>query len=99
LAGCTTVPLIPPSATTTGAQADASLDALYNVAATAYEQQLPTMSSSVKATVKPLLVKAYPLVVAADKAEALGDATTLAAQISAATALIVQAKTALGISQ
>lgn len=94
LAGCASPSLIPASLTLPVAQADTSLDAIYNVTATAY---LQSTNTSAKAIAKPYLVKAYPFVVAADKAEALGDATTVAAQAADAMALIVEAKTALGV--
>lgn len=99
LAGCATNPIVPPAASVTVAEAGTTLDASYNVAAQAYLSELPTMSASLKATVKPLLVQAYAYVVAADQAEALGNATTVAAQAADAMALIAQAKTALGNSQ
>lgn len=94
LSACGT--LIPASATVAVAQGDTTLDATYNVAAQAYIAALPTMPANIKATVQPLLVKAYPYVVAADKAEALGDAAGVAAQTGAAMTLISQARVALG---
>jgi hypothetical protein len=95
LAACQTPSLIPPNATIPIAQGDASVDLAYNVVAQAYLAALPTMPASTKAIAKPLLVKAYAAVQAADNAERLGDATTLAAQVQSAEALIVQAKAAL----
>jgi hypothetical protein len=88
--------IIPPTGTVVVAQGDTSLDAAYNVAAQAYLAEEGSMPSDQKATVKLLLTKAYPYLVAADKAEALGDATTVTAQAGAAMALISQAKVALG---
>ncbi len=95
LGACQTPSLIPPTATVAVAEAGTTLDALYNVTAQAYVSQLPTMPANVKATVKPLLVKAYGYVQAADQAQVLGDATSVAAQAQAAMALIAQAKAAL----
>jgi hypothetical protein len=97
LAACQTPSLIPPTATVAVAEAGTTLDAAYNVAAQAYVSQLPTMSASVKATVKPLLVKAYGYVQAADQGQVLGNATTVTAQAQAAMDLIAQAKAALGV--
>jgi hypothetical protein len=79
------------------AQGDTTVDALYNVAATAYMNQLPTMPAATKAVVKPLLVQALPWVQKADAAATLGNAATVAADAAEATALITQAKTALGV--
>jgi hypothetical protein len=98
LTACKTPSLIPPSETVIVAQAGTSVDAAYNVAAQAYLAALPTMPAATKATVKPLLVKAYGFVQAADAAEKLGDATTVAAQAGNAMALIAQIKSALGVS-
>jgi hypothetical protein len=95
LAACQTPSLIPPTATVAVAQGDASVDLAYNVVAQAYIAALPSMPASTKATVKPLLVKAYAAVQAADNAEKLGDATTLAAQVQSAETLIAEAKAAL----
>ena len=99
LTACAVNPIIPPVAAVPVAQLGTSIDLAYNVAAKAYISQLPTMPANVKATVKPLLVKAYPFVVASDKAQALGDAATVEVQAQAAMALIAQAKIALGVSQ
>jgi hypothetical protein len=95
LAACQTPALIPPSATVGVAEAGTSVDLAYNAVAQVYIAALPSMPAATKATVKPLLVKAYAAVKAADNAQALGDATTLEAQVQSAESLIAQAKAAL----
>jgi hypothetical protein len=72
------------------AEGDTSVDVAYNGAAQAYLAALPTMSASTKATVKPLLVKAYAAVQLADAAAAKGDSATVSAQLTAVTALAAQ---------
>lgn len=98
LSACKTpAALIPATDTVIVAEGETSLDLAYNVAAKAYLNQLPTMTPSVKAQVKPLLVKAGGLVQAADAAEVLGNETSMAGQISDALSIIGQAKSLLGV--
>lgn len=92
LAGCQTPSLIPPTAQVGVAEAGTSVDLAYNAVAQVYIAALPTMPAATKAEVKPLLVKAYAAVQAADNAQTLGDATTLATQVQSAEALIAQVK-------
>lgn len=92
--------LIPPSAEVQVAQGVSSLDLLYNTAGNAYLKDLATMDPTLKATVKPLLQEALPLVRAVDAAEKAGTATspeTITADTAQAIALIGQAKDALGV--
>lgn len=84
--------LIPAKATVAVAQGDTSLDLAYNAVAQVYLAALPSMTPALKAQVKPVLVKAYAAVQAADNAEKLGDAAGLAAQAQAAELLITEAK-------
>ena len=94
LTACATPSVIPPSATVAVAQGDASVDLAYNALAQAYLTAAPSLPAATKATVKALLAQAYAAVQAADNAERLGDATTLAAQVQSAEALLAQAKAA-----
>ena len=94
LAACQTPALIPQNATVAVAQGDASVDLAYNAVAQAYLTAAPNLPAATKAQVKPLLAKAYVAVQAADTAERLGDATTLAAQVQSAETLLAQAKAA-----
>lgn len=98
LAGCAQLSgLLNPSASTQVviAQGDASIDEAYNIAAQAYLAALPSMSASTKATVKPLMIKAYAAVQAADAAATAGSSSDLAAKITAATQAINDARAAL----
>lgn len=69
-------------------------EAAYNVPAQAYVRadQDGTLPASVKATVQPLLIKAYAALKAARSAYAIGDAANFNAQIAAAKSLAAQAK-------
>lgn len=77
------------------AQTGLAIDASYNAAAQAYLAVAPSLDKATHDKVKALLVNAYACVVAADAAAKLGDATTLGAQIAAASSLITQASALL----
>ena len=98
LAGCASISgvAVPsPAAQVSIADAGTGIDATYNAADQAYLAAAPSLSPAVKARVKALMVQAYTYVQAADAAVKLGDATTLQAQIDAATSLIAQAQALL----
>ena len=96
LTACATPSIIPPSATVAVAEAGTTLDDLYNKAAQIYLATYTVLPATQKTIVKIDFAKAYAAVQLADSAQALGNSTTLAADISAAEALISQAKTDLG---
>ena len=91
---CNTTPLVPPTAQVAVVQGDTSVDLAFNVVAMAYLKAAPALPPTTKAKVKTLLASAYAAVQAADNAERLGDATTLAAQVQSAESLLAQAKAA-----
>lgn len=97
LTACATAPLIPPSDTVVVAQGETTLDLAFNVPAKVYMAHVSTMDPGLKATVKPLLLRAGAIVQASDAAEVLGNETSMGAQIADAYALIGQAKAALGV--
>ena len=99
LTACATPSIIPPSATVVIAEAGTTLDDLYNKAAQIYMATYTVLPAAQKAIVKADFAKAYAAVQLADSAQTLGNSTTLAADISAAEALISQAKTDLGAPQ
>jgi hypothetical protein len=95
LSACTTAPLLSPSSEVLAVQGDTSLDAAYNAAAQVYLAELPTMPAPTKATLKPMMVRAYALVQAADTGTLLTGETTVAGEITDAETLIAQVKAAL----
>ena len=99
LTACATPSIIPPSATVAVAEAGTTLDDLYNKAAQIYMATYTILPAAQKAIVKADFAKAYAAVQLADSAQTLGNSTTLAADISAAEALINQAKSDLGAPQ
>lgn len=98
-----TTPLIPASADVVLLQASTTADAAYNTAATTYlavglQGFLaidPVNGANLHAQAKALLQQARPFILAADHAEALGDATTFNAQFAQASALLTQVKALL----
>jgi len=99
LAACQTPSLIPANATVAVAEAGTLVDDLYNKAAQIYMATYTVLPAAQKAIVKADFAKAYAAVQLADSAQTLGNSTTLAADISAAEALISQAKADLGAPQ
>lgn len=81
LTGCASTP---PTASTITLQADTTLDAAYNVAASAYLSAPPAQRAPYKASAD----KAYALVKAADAGQLLAGETSLAQEIADADALI-----------
>lgn len=94
LAGCaSTTPLLSTSsAQVTALQSETTLEASYNALATAYLAAAPNLSAATKAQIKPLLAELYAATKAAETAQSLGDATTLASQVAAASSLTGQIK-------
>lgn len=92
LAACVTKPITPPAADVPVAQTVTAIDASYNIVAEAY---LGAPPSALRAQAKPILLKAYQAVLAADDAERLGDATSITTQINLASSLLAQARALL----
>lgn len=82
--GCKSVQLTPASLQLPLLQADTGLDAGYHLLAEAVIAYAPNFTATQKATVKSLMASLYKAVAAADAAEKINDATTLAAQFAAA---------------
>lgn len=99
LAACQTPALIPSGSAVVVAEAGTSVDDLYNKAAQVYMATYTVLPAAQKDIVKADFAKAYAAVRLADSAQTLGNSTTLAADISAAEALISQAKMDLGAPQ
>lgn len=92
LAACASAPIVPPSASVAVLQGDTALDASYHTAADAYLSQAASLDPATKASVKAVFAAFYTAVSAADAAQRLGDANTLAAKTADALALYAQLK-------
>lgn len=90
LAAC--APILTPSQQVTSAKAEYAFEAAYNTAAHAYLDGLDAgiISPEAKAKAKPLLQRAYKAVLAARKAQALGEADNFATQSGLAMSLASQ---------
>jgi hypothetical protein len=86
-----------PSVQVSIAQTDAAVDEAYSALAQAYIAALPSMSPQLKATLKPLMAKAWAATSAVDQAATASNASDVSAKAGAAMSAIADAKNALGI--